>query len=209
MRKSSLKKFRARALAIPRRSCRTRPCYSKSLNSVEECVTRRMGQDPLKQRRTTQRQNISCGWRTPSVVTSSQNAVQWVLFAVDLDLPDALLHQQFKTQIERLRFMEQESGLPPPKRFARPDFEFWIRMGILPYLDLTLWAYLNDLNIPNRVMADAIYSDDEGDPDRVRKVTKVWADDLTRSEHAGAMKQLKVQAALEASTSVNAERETD
>jgi Family of unknown function (DUF6387) len=105
--------------------------------------------------------------------------------------------------------MEQESGLPPPKRFARPDFEFWIRMGILPYLDLTLWAYLNDLNIPNRVMADAIYSDDEGDPDRVRKVTKVWADDLTRSEHAGAMKQLKVQAALEASTSVNAERETD
>ena len=62
-----------------------------------------------------------------------------VVFAVDLDLPDALLHQQFKTQIERLRFLEQESGLPPLKRFARPDFEFWIRMGILPYLDL-LWG---------------------------------------------------------------------
>ena len=85
------------------------------------------------------------------------------------------------------------------------DIESWIQMGVLPYLDLTLWAYLNDLNVPNRVMADAIYSDGEGNPNRVRKVTKVWADDLTRSEHAGSMRQLKVQAALEISKSVNAE----
>jgi hypothetical protein len=131
-----------------------------------------------------------------------------VQLSVDLALPDTLLHQQFRKQLERLRIARPGEFPAPPLRFAKPDFGSWIEMGILPYLDLTLWASLKDVNIPNRVMADAIYPDGEGDPERVRKVTKTLADDLTRDEFSGAMRDLSAQAALEFLRSGNAEGET-
>jgi hypothetical protein len=52
-----------------------------------------------------------------------------------------------------------------------PDFNEWIRIGILPYLDLKIWEMQENVSIPNRVMADAIFTDEISGEETVRKTT--------------------------------------
>ncbi len=82
---------------------------------------------------------------------------QWATVRVDLTLPDRLLQDQLLELLSELRKASEDASLTAPKPF-RLDFAGWLRFGVLPYIDLTLWAIQNRKRISNRVMADAIFS---------------------------------------------------
>jgi hypothetical protein len=88
---------------------------------------------------------------------------------VNLDLPDSILLDSFKQWL-----VDARQNIQPEytdKKYRKPDFVSWAQMGILPWLDLTIWAKQEGVSIPNRVMADAIFKPGEGGEEAVRKTT--------------------------------------
>jgi len=103
------------------------------------------------------------------------------LVQIDLTVPDKILIQQFT---DYLRYVRQK--YPCVKKAYRhkyPEYKKWIDYGVLPYLDLKLWADEEGYSIPNRVMADAIFPDGDKGEEMVRKTTKKIADMLMKKEY--------------------------
>ncbi len=95
------------------------------------------------------------------------------LIHVKLELPDATLIEHFKQFLA-----EQRARINSTERSRLPSFKEWCRLGVLPYLDLKIWELKKGVNIPNRVMADAIYRLGEGGEETVRKTTAPLAEFL-------------------------------
>lgn len=87
---------------------------------------------------------------------------------VDLTMPDAVLFEAFKTWLAKAK---ADFYLPSTKQYRKPDLVSWRRLGVLPYIDLISWAELSGKNIPNRVMANAIFPAGEGGEETIRKTT--------------------------------------
>jgi Family of unknown function (DUF6387) len=90
---------------------------------------------------------------------------------VDLSFPDQQIIQSLSVLLKKLRsesFYAQALSKPT---IRNPKFDDWIRLGVLPFIDLHLWELENKKNIPNRVMADAIFQDGEGGEETIRKTT--------------------------------------
>lgn len=102
--------------------------------------------------------------------------------SVDLGLPDKVLIEQFKQMLESRRKPLLKVGIFIENKL-RPDFEGWAKFGVLPYLDLSTWAELEGVKIPNRVMADAIFPAGEGGEEVVRKTTQKIADEMLTKSH--------------------------
>lgn len=80
-----------------------------------------------------------------------------------------------------------------PKR-RKGDLYDWFRFGVLPFIDLTIWARENRVVIPYRVMADAIFPPGEGGEETIRKTTRnLFKEVLTPS----FLQTLSAEAALE------------
>lgn len=101
---------------------------------------------------------------------------------VNLSLPDKVLIDQFKLFLKGRRSHLQRLGTTIENR-QKPDFAGWQRFGVLPYLDLQIWERESGMNIPNRVMADAIFPQGEGGEEVVRKTTAKLADELLTRKH--------------------------
>lgn len=116
---------------------------------------------------------------------------------VDLNLPDAVLLKAFKQWLENAR--KETSTGKNTRRYRKPDFESWIRLGILPWLDLNIWEVEANVTIPNRVMANAIYPPGDGGEETVRKTTKPLALRLIKDhvEIGHPLSSLAAQAAHE------------
>lgn len=108
---------------------------------------------------------------------------------VDLGLPDKVLIEQFKQFLINLRSPLKQAGVSIDNKL-RPDFEGWVKFGILPYLDLNTWAELEGVLIPNRVMADAIFPVGEGGEEVVRKTTQKIADEILTKSHLNKLAAL-------------------
>lgn len=87
-------------------------------------------------------------------------SISQIEVVVNTDLPDSILIEDFKIWLESVR---------DSKRTRRPDFDKWASLGFLPFMDLTIWSRINDVSIPFRVMADAIFQPGEYDSETVRK----------------------------------------
>jgi hypothetical protein len=99
------------------------------------------------------------------------------LLGVNLLLPDRELVEQFKANLPLLR---GECGATLfSEKWHQPDFAEWARLGVLPYLDLMIWAQEEDKNVTYKVLEEAIFSSSEGSEDRVRKTTAPKAKELT------------------------------
>ncbi|MEH6566264.1 MAG: DUF6387 family protein [Halopseudomonas sp.] len=101
------------------------------------------------------------------------NRWQEPALVVDLNLPDALILESFKSWLKNRR------ASPPPglKAKRKPPYEWWSRYGLLPYIDLLTWSYQTGHHIPDRVMAEAISNYNSGE-DRLRKTIKPIVADL-------------------------------
>lgn len=108
---------------------------------------------------------------------------------VDLGLPDKVLIEQFKQMLESIRKPLLKVGVSVENK-QRPDFEGWAKFGILPYVDLTIWAEIEGVTIPNRVMADAIFLVGEGGEEVVRKTTQKLAEEMLTESHLNKLAAL-------------------
>lgn len=116
---------------------------------------------------------------------------------VDLKLPDTLLLSAFKQWLTNIR--EERQTTTTMNRYRKPDFDSWIKFSILPWLDLTIWQKEVSVTIPNRVMADAIFTLGEGGEEVVRKTTKPLALKLIEDKESNGhpLTSLGAQAAYE------------
>lgn len=87
---------------------------------------------------------------------------------VDLAMPDAVLVEAFKAWLAKTR---SDFYLDSPKQYRRPDFSTWIRLGVLPYLDLASWAEISGRSIPNRLMANLLFPTGDSGEETIRKTT--------------------------------------
>lgn len=83
------------------------------------------------------------------------NDVDMLVF-VNTSLPDSVLLEDFKAMLQELRNRQARDD-EVESACRTPDFPGWVRFGLLPYLDLTTWAYAKNLEVTNRVLADAIF----------------------------------------------------
>lgn len=98
--------------------------------------------------------------------------------SVDMELPDSVLIEQFKQLLSHIR-ESSKSNVNKHKL----NMESWINFGVLQYLDLSAWAEIEDVKIPNRVMADAIFQVGEGGEEVVRKTTQKLAEEMLTENH--------------------------
>ncbi|MDO9366113.1 MAG: DUF6387 family protein [Methylotenera sp.] len=108
---------------------------------------------------------------------------------VDISLPDSVLIEQFKLFLREMRSPLKQAGISIDNKL-RPDFDGWAKFGVLPYLDLSLWAEVEGLKIPNRVMADAIFPRGEGGEEVVRKTTQKLAYETLTESHLNKLAAL-------------------
>lgn len=77
---------------------------------------------------------------------------------VNLGTTNGEIKQAFDTWLKEVRANQQSKA----KR-QKPSHTNWARYGLLPYLDLLIWAMETDTHIPDRVMSAAISDYDAGE----------------------------------------------
>ena len=93
---------------------------------------------------------------------------------VDLEAPDKVIIDDFSRWLAAAR---SEFDLPAQKFFTEAKRDDLVTYRVLPYLDLTLWAALEQVTIEHAVMAEALFPHGGVDtPYRVRRVTKPKAE---------------------------------
>lgn len=111
----------------------------------------------------------------------------WDVAWIDLAISDDLLVENFKSYLKIRRKGMQET-IENKDAFKRFNFENWNRLGLLPYIDLFIWSKVENISIPYRVMADAIFPLGERGEETIRKTTKPLAQvvltDISRSRLA-------------------------
>jgi hypothetical protein len=94
---------------------------------------------------------------------------------INLDATDGEIKQGIDTWLKEVRANQQTKA----KR-QKPSHTNWARYGLLPYLDLLIWAMETDTNIPDRVMSAAVSQYDAGEAN-LRKTLVPLAADLMAS----------------------------
>ena len=103
-------------------------------------------------------------------------------FRANILLPNKILIEQFTQLLNELRSPGQQDGLAIANTKA-PAFNDWINFGLLPFLDLQIWQQETGNKIPNRVLADAIFTAGEGGEEVVRKTTSKLAKEVITFRH--------------------------
>lgn len=96
----------------------------------------------------------------------------WDVTWIDLALPDDLLIENFRSYLKIRRESMPETINEPMKKC---NFENWYRLGLLPFIDLYLWSEVENIPIPYRVIADAIFPFGDRGEETIRKTTKPLA----------------------------------
>lgn len=101
---------------------------------------------------------------------------QWrvPILRINLGAPDAVLKESFALWLKRAR----EKHPPIFPKSHKPAYDRWTRYGLLPYLDLAIWAIETESHIPDRVMAAAIMPRRDAGESNLRKTIKPLAAEL-------------------------------
>jgi hypothetical protein len=131
------------------------------------------------------------------LVEVQRESLDEMLISVQLDVPERLLIENFAAFVRRAkatRDRESEEG----SRYRTPDFSQWARIGILPFFDLKIWELQENVSIPNRVMADAIFElEHMGGEETVRKTTEKLAYQVLEGDVLKALATLHATQRLE------------
>lgn len=91
---------------------------------------------------------------------------------VDLGAPDKLIIEDFRNWLKAAR---RVYSIEMKNYFTESMRSDWAEFGVLPYLDLSIWARANSVNITDAVMGDALFPNEVGEIDleeRMRKVVR-------------------------------------
>lgn len=120
---------------------------------------------------------------------------------VNLNATDDNLTRDFAAWLARTR---QATGITTAKKqFDQRDFDQWEKYRILPYLDLTMWARVNNVQLTQQTLGEALFPNeiDVSLAERIRKVidpvarkmrSQVFLETL-RSQLANGMKEAHAQ----------------
>jgi hypothetical protein len=97
---------------------------------------------------------------------------------IDLGFPNHLLAKHFKRHIQQLRHTSKAESKESGKK--SPNLKTWGRIGILPCMDLLLWAEEERSRIPDSLMANALAPEGDLDEEQVRKTIRPLAMALLR-----------------------------
>lgn len=93
---------------------------------------------------------------------------------VDLSAGDTVIEEYFLNWLASARRASGSSGA----RKNTPDYKAWFGYGVLPYLDITIWAMQFETSVTAKVFADfltELTGDYDHGVDAVRGTTMVWA----------------------------------
>ena len=110
---------------------------------------------------------------------------------VDLTVPDKILIRQFTDYLRQVR--RRNPDIKPAKPYKTPEYKKWVEYGLLPYLDLKLWETENNVSIPYRVLADAIFPDGNMGEEMIRKTTKKIADQVNDRDYIDFLATIAAQ----------------
>jgi hypothetical protein len=130
-----------------------------------------------------------------------------LLLKVDLDVPSAELARAFDLLVADLK-RKNKSPEIIKQRYRGLRFEDWVRIGILPYLDLKAWELEEGVTISLPIMTEAIFKDMQDDisPENEETLRKTTAKLATQIFHGNVLKVLATQALAEISPHVQPER---
>jgi hypothetical protein len=97
----------------------------------------------------------------------------FVPLMIDLNFPNQHLMKHFGQHLQRLR--RAPGGKPKQAAKKSPDLGSWAEMGLLPCMDLLLWAEEQRGRLPDRLIADAIEPSDIRREDQIRRVIRPLA----------------------------------
>ncbi len=105
---------------------------------------------------------------------------------VNMFAPDSLIIDNFKEWLKSARDVFE---MPSRNLFTLTDMESWAKFQILPFIDLTVWARLEDVRISDPVMGNVLFSNeyDVSLSERVAKVVRPKAKWLTRPSVVNAI----------------------
>jgi hypothetical protein len=109
---------------------------------------------------------------------------------IDLAYPNTLLKALFEIHLRELR--RHPGGRPDDAGKHSPDLREWAEMGVLPCMDLLLWAKGENHSIPNSVIANALGP--QGDEVAVRKTIRPLAMGLLTGELGSTMERVRAMA---------------
>lgn len=90
---------------------------------------------------------------------------------VDLSAPDQIIVKDFRAWLKTAR---RTYSIESKNSFTESMRQDWSGYGVLPYLDLSLWARANNLPLTDAVMGNALFPDSDvvSNVERVRKVVR-------------------------------------
>lgn len=108
---------------------------------------------------------------------------------VDLDANDKQIMTDFKDLLAKYRKDRKEQHFR--KMFCDADRSKWHRYGVIQYLDLMLISKIEKKRMPQNVIANLIFKDEDGIDftERVRKVVKPMSEKLIHCSSLNAMKR--------------------
>ncbi len=110
---------------------------------------------------------------------------------INLTVPDKILIEQFASYLRNIR--KKYPDIKPANPYKAPEYKKWLEYGLLPYLDLNLWERENNVSIPYRVLADAIFSDGNMGEEMIRKTTKKIADQVMNKDYIDFLATIAAQ----------------
>ena len=135
-------------------------------------------------------------WRREPVFHSVYSENTAALLIIDLNLPDSILHRQFRSCLSDLRALERPSL---PKHYG-PDLRKWRDVKLLPCLDLLLWGMQQNRKPSQSELRRALFPLEPSKADVVRKTTLPLAFNFVgsaHSSHRGLLHRLAVEVAYE------------
>lgn len=105
---------------------------------------------------------------------------------VNMHAPDSLIIDDFRKWLIAAREVFE---IPAKNLFTESDMDSWAKFQILPFVDLSNWAKLEDVKIPDPVMGAALFPNeyDVSLSERIAKVVRPKANWLTRSSVVNAI----------------------
>lgn len=136
--------------------------------------------------------------------------VSWreIPLMVDLRYPNEVLVNHFKAYLQTIR--QDPRGNPPEAGKHSPDLAAWTSQGLLPCMDLILWANELGNKMPIRLFVKAVNAGPDDDPDEpgdnrgvdeegIRKIILPLAKDLLgqTSDRSIALERLRAFAGID------------
>lgn len=95
------------------------------------------------------------GWMPTNIITDDIQPTPYI--KVDLNASDEQIMKDFTVWLQHQR--QSKKHAVPKKNFSPADFASWHEFSVLPYMDLMLWAEMENIKIQQHVIAQAIYPD--------------------------------------------------